>query len=88
MDEAKELILKSFGYYSSSDRLKPLYTQLEKTDKTIEKLNEFVCPYKLTNKDLLEYNKTRETYVVHRKLSKTLIKQAKQRGEKDAPKVT
>ena len=88
MDEAKELILKSFGYYSSSDRLKPLYTQLEKTDKTIEKLNEFVCPDKLTNKDLLEYNKTRETYVVHRKLSKTLIKQAKQRGEKDAPEVT
>ena len=88
MDEAKELILKSFAYYSSSDRLKPLYTQLEKTDKTIEKLNEFVCPYKLTNKDLLEYNKTRETYVVHRKLSKTLIKQAKQRGEKDAPEVT
>lgn len=88
MDEAKELILKSFGYYSSSDRLKPLYSQLEKTDKTIEKLNEFVCPYKLTNKDLLEYNKTRETYVVHRKLSKTLIKQAKQRGEKDAPEVT
>lgn len=88
MDEAKELILKSFGYYSSSDRLKPLYSQLEKIDKTIEKLNEFVCPYKLTNKDLLEYNKTRETYVVHRKLSKTLIKQAKQRGEKDAPEVT
>lgn len=88
MDEAKELILKSFGYYSSSDRLKPLYTQLEKTDKTIEKLNEFVCPYKLTNKDLLEYNKTREMYVVHRKLSKTLIKQAKQRGQKDAPEVT
>lgn len=88
MDEAKELILKSFGYYSSSDRLKPLYSQLEKTDKTIEKLNEFVCPYKLTNKDLLEYIKTRETYVVHRKLSKTLIKQAKQRGEKDAPEVT
>lgn len=88
MDEAKELILKSFGYYSSSDRLKPLYAQLEKTDSSIEKLNAFVCPYKLTNKDLLEYNKTRETYVVHRKLSKTLIKQAKQRGQKDAPEVT
>ena len=88
MDEAKELILKSFGYYSSSDRLKPLYSQLEKTDENIEKLNAFVCPYKLTNKDLLEYNKTRETYVVHRKLSKTLIKQAKQRGQKDAPEVT
>lgn len=88
MDEAKELILKSFGYYSSSDRLKPLYAQLEKTDQSIEKLNAFVCPYKLTNRDLLDYNKVRETYVVHRKLSKTLIKQAKQKGQKDAPEVT
>ena len=85
--EAKELILKSFGYYSSNDRLKPLIAQREETNKTIEKINTFVCPYKLTNKDLSEYNKTRETYVVHRKLSKTLIKQAKQRGQKDAPEV-
>lgn len=88
LDEAKELILKSFGYYSSSDRLKPLIEQKQSADKTIDKLNSFVCPYKLTNKDLLDYNKTRETYVVHRKLSKTLIKQAKQRGQKDAPEVT
>lgn len=88
LDEAKELILKSFGYYSSSDRLKPLIEQKQSADRTIDKLNSFVCPYKLTNKDLLDYNKTRETYVVHRKLSKTLIKQAKQRGQKDAPEVT
>lgn len=88
LDEAKELILKSFGYYSSNDRLKPLISQHDATIKTLDRLNAFVCPYKLTNKDLLDYNKTRESYVVHRKLSKTLIKQAKQRGEKDAPEVT
>lgn len=88
LNESKELILKSFGYYSSNDRLKPLISQHDSTIKTLDKLNSFVCPYKLTNKDLVEYNKTRETYVVHRKLSKTLIKQAKQRGEKDAPEVT
>ena len=88
VNEAKELILKSFGYYSSNDRLKPLLSQMESTEKTLNKLNSFVCPYKLTNKDLADYNKTRESYVVHRKLSKTLIKQAKQRGQKDAPEVT
>lgn len=86
--EAKELILKSFGYYSSNDRLKPLIAKQESTNKIIDKINSFVCPYKLTNKDLLDYNKVRETYVVHRKLAKTLIKQAKQRGQKDAPEVT
>lgn len=87
ISESKELILKSFGYYSSTDRLKPLLLQKEETDKVIEKLSGFVCPYNLTHKDLLEYNKTRETYVVHRKLSKTLIKQAKQKGQKDLPDV-
>ena len=86
--EAKELILKSFGYYSSNDRLKPLIAKQESTNKIIDKINSFICPYKLTNKDLLDYNKVRETYVVHRKLAKTLIKQAKQRGQKDAPEVT
>lgn len=88
IDEAKELILKSFGYFSSSDRLKPLISQKEETDKSIEKINSFVCPYNLKHKDLLEYNKVRETYVVHRKLSKTLIKQAKQKGQKNLPDVT
>lgn len=88
LDESKELILKSFGYYSSNDRLKPLFAQHNETLKTIDKLNAFICPYKLTNKDLIEYNKTRESYVVYRKLSKTLLKQAKQKGQKDAPEVT
>lgn len=87
ISESKELILKSFGYYSSTDRLKPLLLQKEETDKVIAKLSGFVCPYNLTHKDLLEYNKTRETYVVHRKLSKTLIKQAKQKRQKDLPDV-
>ena len=88
VNEAKELILKSFGYYSSNDRLKPLITQQNETIKTIDRLNSFICPYNLRNQDLLDYNKVRETYVVHRKLSKTLVKQAKQKGQKNLPEVS
>jgi superfamily II RNA helicase len=87
MDEAKELILKSFGYYSSSDRLKPLLLQQEQTNKTLEKLNSFVCPYNLTNKDLKDFNKLLESVTVYRKLTKTLLKQAKQKNQKNTPEV-
>lgn len=88
VEEAEELILKSFGYFSSTERLKPLLKMQEETDAVIAKINEAKCPFGLTNDDLLMYDKTRETYVEHRKLSKILVKQAKQRGEKDAPEVT
>src|SRR5574344_2528140 len=36
LDEAKELILKSFGYYSSTSRLTPLILQQEQFDAEIE----------------------------------------------------
>lgn len=88
LEETKQLILKSFGYFSSTDRLKPLMSQEEQFAETLEKLKNFKCPHKLTNQDLLDYNKTKESYIVYRKLTKTLIKQAKQKGIKDSPEVT
>lgn len=88
IEETKQLILKSFGYFSSTDRLKPLIAQEKQFAETLEKLQNFKCPHKLSNKDLLEYNKTKESYIVFRKLTKTLIKQAKQKGIKDSPEVT
>lgn len=87
-NEAKELILKSFGYFSSNDRLKPLVQQEKQFSETLEKIRDFKCPYGLTTKDLIEFNKNKENYIVYRKLTKTLIKQAKQKGIKDAPEVT
>ncbi len=88
LDETKQLILKSFGYFSSNDRLKPLIMQENEFAKTLEKLREFKCPNGLKNNDLIEYNKTKETYIVFRKLTKTLIKQAKQKNINDSPEVT
>lgn len=75
LDEANELILKSFGYFSANSRLTPLLRQQEENQKTINNLSEFVCHHKLKNQDLLEYNKVREIYVENRRIFKTIQKQ-------------
>ncbi|MBR1753369.1 DEAD/DEAH box helicase [bacterium] len=77
LDEAKELILKSFGYFSSSSRLNPLLVQQEEINKKIEDISDFCCHHKLSHEDLKEYNKVRSIYVEHRKVYKTLLKQEK-----------
>lgn len=87
-EQAKELILKSFGYFSSNDRLKPVIMQQINCEKVIEKIKKEKCPFDLTTEDLLEFNKIKEKLIVYRKLTKTLEKQAKQKGQKDAPEVS
>lgn len=87
LDQAKELILKSFGYFSSNDRLKPIIMQQLNCEQTLNKLRNEKCPHGLTNEEFLEFNKLKEKFVVYRKLTRTLQKQAKQRGQKDAPEV-
>lgn len=78
--EAKELILKSFGYFSANSRLTPLLRQQEENQKTINNLSGFVCHHKLTNQDLLEYNKVREVYVENRRIFKTIQKQERSKN--------
>lgn len=87
IDDARELILKSFGYFSSTERLKPLYAEQNKVKEIIEDINSLKCPYSLTNEDILEYNKLKNIYIQHRKLTNTLRKQAKGAGRKNAPEV-
>ncbi len=87
LEQAKELILKSFGYYSSNDRLKPIIMQQLSCEQTLAKLKGEKCPFDLTTEDLIEFNAIKEKYIVYRKLTRTLQKQAKQKGEKDAPEV-
>lgn len=88
LSETKELILKSFGYFSSNDRLKPLISQEKQFSATLEDLKNFKCPYGHKTQDLIDFNKTKENYIVIRKLTKTLIKQSKQKGVHDSPEVT
>lgn len=85
LDEAKELILKSFGYFSANSRLTPLLHQQEQNQKMIDGLESFVCHHKLTNQDLFDYNKTREIYVENRRIFKTIQKQEKSKNRPLSP---
>ena len=87
LDQAKELILKSFGYFSSNDRLKPIILQQINCEQTLNKLKSEKCPHGLTNEDFIEFNRLKEKFIVYRKLTRTLEKQAKQKGNKNAPEV-
>ncbi len=87
LEQAKELILKSFGYFSSNDRLKPIIMQQISIEQTLAKLKSEKCPFNLTSEDLIEFNHIKDKYITYRKLTKTLLKQAKQKGQKDAPEV-
>ncbi len=87
LDQAKELILKSFGYFSSNDRLKPIIMQQLNCEQTLNKLRNEKCPHGLTNEDFIEFNRLKEKFIVYRKLTRTLEKQAKQKGNKNAPEV-
>ena len=79
LDEAKELILKSFGYFSSGSRLKPLLDMQDSFDKEIEERT-FVCPYKRTDADLKEYDKIRNIYVQNRRTYKKICKQERSKN--------
>lgn len=85
LDEAKELILKSFGYFSYSTRLTPLLYQQEQNQKIIGEMEKFVCFKNLTNQDLFEYNKTREIYVENRRIFKTIQKQERHKNRPLSP---
>ncbi len=78
LDEAKELILKSFGYYSSNKRLNPLLTEKKRIQGIISDIDSFACPYGQKFSDITEFNKIKNMYVEHRNLTKILRKQAKQ----------
>ncbi len=80
LEEAKELVLKSFGYFSSNYRIEPLLTLKSEFDSKIEECNSFECFCKKTNEDLLEYNKIREMYVQNRRIFKTIQRQEKKKN--------
>lgn len=87
LDEAKELILKTFGYYSSSDRISPLLAQMEEYQNIINTARDYKCHLGLNNGDFAQYNKLKNMYVETRTIFKTLKRQAHKSGKKDAPEV-
>ena len=85
LEEAKELVLKSFGYYSSNSRIEPLLALHDMNEAKIKECNSFECYCKKTNEDLLEYNKIREIYVQNRRVFKTIQKQEKKKKRPLSP---
>ena len=77
LDEAKELILKTFGYFSSSDRLLPLINELKRYEENISDMKKFNCHNNLTSDDLVEFIKYKNLYIEYRTILKTLKKQNK-----------
>lgn len=77
LDEAKELIFKTFGYFSSTDRLTPLLKKKETRLNDIKELHDFNCRWNLDDNDFENYNKTKNQFVQMRTLYKTLKRQAK-----------
>ena len=86
LEESKELILKSFGYYSSDFRLKPILAQIEQFDNEIKERN-FVCPSHLPDEKILEYDKLRFLYVQNRQTYKKILRQEKQKHRPLSPEV-
>ena len=76
LEESKELILKSFGYYSSDYRLKPILAQKAQYEKEIKERS-FICPSKLTDDELKKYDRLRFLYVQNRQTYKKILKQEK-----------
>ena len=87
LEEAKELVLKSFGYFSSGSRIEPLIKLKNFNQEKIDECNSFECWCKRSNDDLLEYNKIRDLYVQNRKTLKVIQKQEKKKNRELTPEI-
>lgn len=79
LDEAKELILKSFGYFSSGSRMQPLINAQKQIEGEI-KSREFICPSGLSDNNMYEYDKLRHIYVQNRQTYKKICKQERSKN--------
>lgn len=77
LDEAKELILKTFGYFSSTDRISPLKAELERYEENMKAIRSFKCKFGHKAEDMDEYLKFKNLYVQNRTTLKALRRQAK-----------
>ena len=49
---------------------------IDLNNKKLKEMSNFMCPYKYSTDDLIEYNKVRDSYVQNRRVMKTIYKQA------------
>lgn len=83
LNQARELILSSFGYYNSKVRLAPLLKVRKEINEKIKESSDIVCSHGLTNEELTAYQKNKEKLVEMKRLFNTLKKQKKHYGHQD-----
>ncbi len=76
LEEAKELIFKTFGYFSSNWRIEPLIKELQEYERKINAAQNYPCDSKHSAADLAEFQKWKNMYVEYRTIFKTLKRQA------------
>ena len=81
LEEAKELIMKSFGYFSSGSRLFPLLKQNEQYDAQIKE-RQIDCPYSKNDDTLREYLSIKNLYIQNKDTYKKIIKQESAKNRK------
>lgn len=86
MDEAKELILKTFGYFSSANRLTPLNEELKRANEDMDAIEAFRCPFGHKNDAMDEYIKYKNLYVENRTVLKALRRQTKSQNSPEINK--
>lgn len=87
IEQARQLIFSSFGYFTSNARLAPLYDREAEILDHLDELQNAMCPSHLTQEDFINYRKLKEKYVQIKRLYKILKQQALNTGRPDAPEV-
>lgn len=86
LEESKELILKSFGYFSAGSRLQPILKLYEANENEKEQ-RVFICQHKISDEDFLKYDKLRHLYVQNRITYKKICKQEQAKKRPLSPEV-
>ncbi len=81
LDEAKELILKTFGYFSSSARIEPYIDEMVELERKIDEIENYPCHAGHSAQDMMEFLKYKNLYVQYRTVFKTLKRQSKQKHD-------
>lgn len=81
IEEAKELIFKTFGYFSSSNRIAPLLNEMEEYQRKIDVAQNYPCDFNHNADDMAEFCKYKSMYVEYRTVFKTLKRQASQKKQ-------